>query len=279
MGVKPAARQSSTSGQHERAAVAADPLLGGELLDGDLRPRREPVAGRQAQQHRVLADQAARAARLELVHDRGVNLAGREQLACLRRLGVDDLHGPLRMRGREAAGRERDDRGHRGRKRRHPQARVAVARQCLERVPGLRQLAERDVGVTHEQHAGVRERRAARAAPHERHARLALEQRDLLGDRGRRVVERERSRAERSARGDLGEHPQARQVHTWTCTDARMRAGCGARTGSLPVRVVREASRGAIRGVKRSSPQRSRGALTARPGSCHGRRATPERSG
>ena len=111
---------------------------------------------------------------------------------------------------------------------------MAVTRQCIERVLGLRQLAERDVGVAHEQHAGVRERRAARAAPHERHARLALEQRDLLGHRGRRVVERERSRAERSARGDLGQHPQARQVHTWTCIDARMRAGCAHGQGRYP---------------------------------------------
>jgi hypothetical protein len=205
---------------HRRAALASDPQLAGQVGDIDLRGRGERMIGRQAQQHRVLADQAAWPAGLEVVEHRRVDPAGREQRPRLLRLGIDHAD-------RESVRRAGDDRGGRGRERRHAQSR-RIARQRVEPAARLRQLAQRDVGVADEEPAGVGQLGAARPALHQPDSRLALEQRDLLRDRRRRVVERERSGAERAAAGDLGQHAQAVEVHgrymtrtAPTCRDPR----------------------------------------------------------
>ena len=77
----------------------------------------------------------------------------------------------------------------RGRERGHAQAPGGRDGQGVERAPRLRELEQRRVGVADEQLAGVGQARAARAALDQPHARLALEQRDLLRH-GRRACSR-----------------------------------------------------------------------------------------
>ena len=59
---------------------------------------------------------------------------------------------------------------------------------------------------------GVGEADRAGAALDERHARLALERRDLLGDGGRRVAELEGGRGDRAALRDLAQHAHAPNI-------------------------------------------------------------------
>ena len=71
------------------------------------------------------------------------------------------------------------------------------------------ELREHDVRVADEHLGGACEPHAAPVALHDRLADLALERGELLGDRGRREVERVGGGRERAVLGDLAQHAQA----------------------------------------------------------------------
>ena len=79
---------------------------------------------------------------------------------------------------------------------------------------GLRQRRplEQRFGVLHQDESRVREPDAAARAFEQRHARLALEDRELLGDRRRRELERVGDRGDRAALVQLAEEAEAAQV-------------------------------------------------------------------
>jgi len=82
----------------------------------------------------------------------------------------------------------------------------------LELALGRGQPGEDRVGMADEGAARLRHAHPAGAALDERGARLALERRDLLGDRRLRVGERLGRRREGALRGDLAEDSEALDV-------------------------------------------------------------------
>ena len=79
---------------------------------------------------------------------------------------------------------------------------------------GLRELGplEQRLGVADEDERGVGQADPAAGALEQRHARLALEHRELLGDGGRRELQRVGDRGDRAARVQLVQQAQAAEI-------------------------------------------------------------------
>jgi hypothetical protein len=133
------------------------------------------------------------------------------------RLGVlEDAHRDvgLGMRGAQLGQRRRHDaRGGAG-ERADAQARALHPGRRQDLGLGQAQLGEDRLGVAQQDLTGRRQRHAARVAHEQARAELALEARDLLGDRGLGEREGGRGIGERAARGDLAKNgEQARVEH------------------------------------------------------------------
>ena len=118
-------------------------------------------------------------------------------------------------RGRDGAQRPRGGReqpGERGREAADPH--LAARRGVLRREVALEplELGEQRVGVAEQDVRGGREPHAAPGRLEQRVADLALERRQLLGDRGRRQVQRVGRRRERAVIGDRPQRSQSPEV-------------------------------------------------------------------
>jgi hypothetical protein len=149
---------------------------------------------------------------LPLVGEHDVDVAERERRDRLLRLGLDELA----AQARRVAG-ERLDR--RDRELEHHRLEAGHARpagDCAGRGGqvglGERGALQQRVGVLDERERRVGEAHPAPGALEQRHARLALEDRELLGDRGGRELQRICDRGDRAARGELAQQADAAEV-------------------------------------------------------------------
>jgi hypothetical protein len=198
--------------------VAGDPALVGERreLDGIARGR---MAGGHRDievvlEHQRQLDAGVRRARAEVVAvDHGdVDLAELQRRQCVLglELGQRDLGGGV-VGGEARHGARRDRRGG-GRESGQAHGAAHLAGIGRELGLGCLQLGEHALGAPDEQPRGGRERDPPPLSLEQRDADLALEGREVLRDRGRRVSKRPRGRGDRAALGELAEHVQAADV-------------------------------------------------------------------
>jgi hypothetical protein len=177
------------------------------------------VVGRQDEVDRVRVEVLAVDARrprarlvLPLVGEHDVDVPERQRGQRLLRLGLDELAAQAGRGARERLHRGRGDADRDRLERRDPG-------QPRDAPRGRRQLRLRDggaleqrLGVVDEDDRRVGQAHAAAGALEQRHARLALEHRELLGDGGGREPERVGHRGDRAARVQLVQQTEAAEV-------------------------------------------------------------------
>ena len=219
-GSKPAAwqeRRKIEASGHEPVEPRIQ-LSPDEVLELQRALGRHRMVARQRDVHRVVEQRHAvdavvgvgAEARADV--ERDVEVAAAQEVHAV--LGLDGRERQLdaRVALAEAGDRGRHDRAPGARERAQAQAPAAQAGDRLELGLGVGQAREDHVGVGDERPAGLGEVDPARAALDELGARLALQGRDLLGDRGLRVVQRVGGGGERTPAGDLAQDPHAADV-------------------------------------------------------------------
>ena len=149
---------------------------------------------------------------LPLVADHEVEVAERERGQRRLGLALDDLAAQLRrLACQHLHRRQRDaqeDRLEAG----DPAAAGHRPRRGGEVGLGDGGALEQRLGVPDEHERGVGQPHAAAGTLEQRHARLALEHRELLRDRGGRELERVRDRRDRPALAQLAQQPQPAEI-------------------------------------------------------------------
>jgi hypothetical protein len=147
-----------------------------------------------------------------LVGERELEVAGLERREPGAWVGLGQAQLDIGMPPAELRDRGGHDRGVGRRKRRHPKRAAREPGESLQVGLGGAQAREDVLRVRNEREPRLRQPHRAGAAFHERHARLALERRELLRDCGGREGERLRGGRDRAADGNLSQDAHAPDV-------------------------------------------------------------------